>query len=121
MIFRPELAEKIREGQKTVTRRLPSENPRSPWWRDRCGLNVGSYYAVCPGRGKPAVCRVRVIRPPEKVRLGLLTHVEAWREGFRNRADFEDTWAALHGSYDPDLLVWRVQFTLVAEVVAIDG
>lgn len=33
MNFKPELAAKVMSGEKTVTRRLVSENPRSPWWR----------------------------------------------------------------------------------------
>jgi hypothetical protein len=33
--FQRELAEKVMAGEKTVTRRLVSDNPRSPWWRER--------------------------------------------------------------------------------------
>jgi hypothetical protein len=57
--FRPELAEKVMRGEKTVTRRIASTNPRSPWYSDRCGLKTGRDYAVCPGRGKHALGRVR--------------------------------------------------------------
>jgi hypothetical protein len=57
MNFRPELAEKVMAGEKTVTRRLVSDNPRSPWYVGGCSLNVGQDYAVCPGRGKDAIRR----------------------------------------------------------------
>ena len=44
---------------KTVTRRLVSDNPRSPWFEGGCSLKAGRDYAVCPGRGKNAIGRVR--------------------------------------------------------------
>jgi len=40
VIFRPDPAAKVMAGEKTVTRRLVSVNPRSP---------------CCPGRGKHAI------------------------------------------------------------------
>ncbi|MDP2710815.1 MAG: SEC-C metal-binding domain-containing protein [Solirubrobacteraceae bacterium] len=41
MNFRPRLAELVLAGEKTVTRRATSPNPRSPWYALRCGLVVG--------------------------------------------------------------------------------
>ncbi len=52
MNFRPELAAKVLDGSKTVTRRRMSDNPRSPWWRGGCKVWFAYSYAVCPGRGK---------------------------------------------------------------------
>jgi len=66
--FRPELAAKVMAGEKTVTRRLCSDNPRSPWWWEDCSLRVGKDYAVCPGRGKHAIGRVRIVSV-ERLRL----------------------------------------------------
>lgn len=109
MNFRPELAAKVMDGTKTVTRRLASDNPRSPWYVKRCGLAVGSDYAVCPGRGRNAVGRV-VIQSVTMKRLGYLTEEEAQREGFESPAAFETAFAGINGSYDPAALVWRVQF-----------
>lgn len=106
MNFRPELAHLVMEGRKTVTRRLVSDNPRSPWYRDKCAYRVGQEVAVCPGRGKYAIGRVR-ITSVDRVTLNV-DNREARREGFANGADFRLAWAAINGTYDPDALVWRI-------------
>lgn len=113
MNFQPELAQAVLEGRKTVTRRLVSTNPRSPWSREACALKVGKTYAVCPGRGKHAVCRVE-IRDVRRQPLGHLNRYEAQAEGFENADEFEDAWRAINGGYDPSALVWRVAFRLAA-------
>ena len=109
MNFKPELAAKVMAGEKTVTRRLMSKNPRSPWAITGCRLRRGGSYAVCPGRGKHAIGRVRVtsILP---VALGHLGDEEARREGFADAREFEEGFAAINGSYDPVLWVWRIGF-----------
>lgn len=112
MIFRPDLVERILAGRKTVTRRLASDNPASPWWRERCGLTRGRDYAVCPGRGKCAVGRIRVTRAALE-QLGWLNTLEARREGFAGVAAFMDAWIALHGRYDHTALVWRIEFEVL--------
>jgi len=107
--FRPELAARVMTGEKTVTRRLVSDNPRSPWYWERCALKVGCDYAVCPGRGKTAIGRVLVTHV-ELRRLGHVHAAEAAREGFPSPADFEDAFAGINGSYNPDAKVWRIEF-----------
>jgi hypothetical protein len=116
--FRPELAEKIMAGEKTVTRRLVSDNPRSPWSTLDCRLRVGSTYAVCPGRGKNAIGRVRV-SDVHKQRIGDVfgetlggtgDDAEARREGFADAVAFKLAWLKINGGYDPDARVWRVEF-----------
>lgn len=117
MIFRPELCAKVLDGSKTVTRRPVSDNPRSPWWRERCayeiGWEVGDTYAVQPGRGKPAVGRIRITGLPRCEQLVSLDDCDARREGFEDRAGFVAYWTDLHGSYDPEQLVWRLAFRCV--------
>jgi hypothetical protein len=112
MNFQPELAAKVMAGEKTVTRRLVSENPRSPWWREQCSLKVDHTYAVCPGRGKRAIGRVR-ITGVNLEQLGDLDDDEAFREGFTTKVEFVDAFTAINGSYDPATLVWRVEFVVV--------
>lgn len=109
MIFKPELAEKVLAGEKTVTRRVPSDNPRSPWSRHGCKLKVDGCYAVQPGRSQHSLGRVWV-QSVDLVPLGRLTAEEARAEGFASPADFERVWSAMHGGYDPALEVWRVEF-----------
>lgn len=122
MNFRPELADAVMAGRKTVTRRLVRDNPRSPWWRERCSLNIGQDYAVCPGRGKNAIGRVRISSLTQQT-LGEAfggfgdlhsgpQNREAMREGFRNAVSFQLAWLQINGGYDEDALVWRVGFEL---------
>ncbi len=113
MNFQPELARAVLDGRKTVTRRLASSNPRSPWSRERCGLRAGDSFAVCPGRGKPAVGRARVLAVA-RVSLGRLDEREAAREGFGSAKEFERAFTIINGGYDPDAIVWRIEFELLA-------
>lgn len=113
MNFRPELAAMVMAGTKTVTRRLVSTNPRSPWWEGGCALVPGRDYAVCPGRGKPAIGRVRVVDVAGPWPLGHLTDAEAHLEGFPDATAFEAAFAAINGSYDPSAEAWRVELERV--------
>jgi hypothetical protein len=108
VIFRPDLAAKVLSGEKTVTRRLASDNPRSPWWRGGCALEPGRRYAVQPGRGRAALGRVEVAEAALEP-LGHLTDAEARREGFPDALAFCDAWIAINGQYRPGALVWRVE------------
>lgn len=107
MMFHPKLAAAVMAGTKTVTRRPVSDNPRSPWFGERCALNVGQDYAVQPGRGKTAIGRAAVTSI-ERKELGWLTYMEAEREGFDSPDGFAATMIELHGTYDPEQLVWVV-------------
>lgn len=111
MIFRPELVEKILAGEKTQTRRAVSDNPRSPWWRERCRHREGRHYALQPGRSKHAVAQI-LVTDVRRVRLGGINLDDARAEGFADVQAFVDYWTAMHGSFDVRALVWRVTFTL---------
>lgn len=113
MIFRRELAEKVMAGEKTVTRRPCSDNPKSPWWRERCSYKVGKRFAVNPGRGVPRIGEARVLSVRREPLVLVLGEYEPLREGFSSREDLMKTWRELHGDFDPDLLVWRIEFELV--------
>ena len=120
MNFRPELAAAVIEGRKTVTRRLVSENPRSPWWREKCAYRVGQRVAICPGRGKHNIGHA-IVTSVERMALGWLTTSEALAEGFRPGAastmvfEFEAAWESINGTYDPDALVWRIGLEAVRD------
>lgn len=108
MIFQPDLAEFVLLGRKTVTRRLCSENERSPWYRGACRYQPGRAYAVQPGRSKASIGTVHVASPPERMVLGILSDAEARREGFADRHAFAAAFEAINGHYDETALVWRV-------------
>jgi hypothetical protein len=110
--FRPDLADAVMAGTKTVTRRIASQNPRSPWYLHGCSLVVGRDYAVCPGRGKNAIGRVRIISLGIAP-VGHVTDLEAGREGFASAYEFEAAWRDINGSCDKRALVWRVEFEVV--------
>lgn len=107
MNFRPELAAKVMAGEKTVTRRLTSTNPNSPWWKGGCSLKVAKDYAVCPGRGKHAIGRA-VVTSVALERLRLMSDAEARREGFATGWAFMEAFAEINGVYDLTAKVWRI-------------
>lgn len=112
MIFRPELAEAIRDGRKTVTRR------RS----DR--YQVGKTYAVQPGRGEFGICRIRVLSVIHQPAFcGYVTDGEAHREGAKHAADFMALWREIHGEVaaNDGLDVFRIEFELVLPPVPEKG
>jgi hypothetical protein len=112
MNFRPELAAKVMSGDKTVTRRLVSKNPRSPWWEGGCSLKVGRDYAVCPGRGKNQIGRVVIVSTDLRP-LNDIDAADVRAEGFALLVDFVRAFEKLNGDFDPDALVWRVRFLRV--------
>lgn len=107
--FRAELADLVMDGRKTETRRQLSDNPNSPWFRERCGHEVGSRHAVCPGRGAPSIGYI-VIDDVAFVRLGDITYDGAVAEGFRDVEDFKAGWEKLNGDWNPRQRVYRVRF-----------
>lgn len=69
MIFTPENADKVMKGRKTQTRRVKSGN-----------YVVGKDYAVCPGRGKKSIGRIKILRKWEH-KLWDMTDDERIAEG----------------------------------------
>ena len=120
MIFKQELADKIVAGQKMATRRRLSDNPRSPWFRDRCRYSVGQEFTVNPGRGVSRVCSA-AITAVYKQALGEMRPRDAELEGFEflhgGVDSFRGAWAGINGKVDPDEEVWVVEFVLIPESV----
>lgn len=109
LIFRTDLADQVMRNLKTETRRALSDNPRSPWWREKCAHEIGSRHAVCPGRSQFGIGHV-VIDDVALVRLGAITDDGAHAEGFPDRAAFIEAWTAINGEWTPRERVWRVRF-----------
>ena len=106
MIFRPELIQRILDGDKTVTRRRLTHTGGR-----RIAYRVGKTYAIQPGRGKKHVGHI-LVRHMDEQPLGMVTPREAKREGFESVAEFDGYWKMLHGEYNPDEIVARIQFEL---------
>ncbi len=92
MIFKPELAAKVLDGSKTMTRR--QKRPSGVRY------HAGREYAVQPGRGKFHICHIRPYMVATQ-RLGEMTTAQAAREGFPNVNHFLMYWAKINGP--PDL------------------
>jgi hypothetical protein len=107
LTFKPELAEAVMAGRKTVTRRRLSDNPNSPWWRESCRFILDRDYAVQPGRGRTQIGRA-FITFVSKQRLGAMSEGDAQAEGFEDLSGFYATWSSLYGSVDLDQSVWAV-------------
>lgn len=110
IIFRPELAEKVLDGSKTVTRRrVNRENPRAHWHRDQVKTLEGKRRAVVPGRAKHGIGWVTVAGVEfELFYPASIDDAEAQLEGFADAAAFKATWLELHGHVQP-VEVWRVE------------
>ena len=109
--FRPELAEAVMAGRKTVTRRLVNtDNPRSHWHRNQVAKLTGKSVAVCPGRGKHQIGRVTVTAVERDLFYpASITDIEARREGFDSAEAFVATWKKLHKGSVLPVYVWRVE------------
>jgi hypothetical protein len=101
VIFRPEMARLISQGAKSQTRRIAD--------KDMCRYEAGKSYAVQPGRGKTAVCRLTVVAV-RRERLGDISLPDARREGFRTTGEFFDYWRELHGRVELERDVWVISF-----------
>lgn len=114
MLFKPELIEKIKMGEKTQTRRVVKPNevhvgimPGERFSRSisqtitledgrivpqRIKWQVGRDYAMCPGRGKHGVGRIEVIYLGENQDVRRIGEGAAKAEGFDSVNAFLSTW-----------------------------
>ena len=112
MQFKPELAEKILTGEKWQTRRLvkPSDKLGSTleigdtvYRNGRLHWRVGDTYAVQPGRGKPAIARIKILRiRREDVRD--ISFEDAIAEGFSNALNFLRVWCSFYAPKGIDFI-----------------
>lgn len=116
MIFGPDLAAKITQGKKTVTRR--------PCKRDgdgktlACTYIVGRTYAVQLHRGGIGLDRVKITSVEREVLTFPISWTEAALEGFDTPQAFAERWAELYGTGKRGVrlpihpTVWRIEFEL---------
>jgi hypothetical protein len=109
MLFRRELADKVLAGEKTATRRLPKDNPRSPWYWRNCRYHPGYEFPVMGGFDRPAFCRAIVDRVALE-RLGACTAAQAKAEGFDSVQSFFEKFEEINGYFDATAWVWVVEF-----------
>jgi hypothetical protein len=120
MLFLPDLAEAIKAGKKTQTRRLAESNDRlvKEYFQDRAGhwhkaltvvrghrdsarrvlYRVGQTYAAQPGRGKSAIARIRLTAIRQEA-LQLITAAGVRAEGLRYGDGPNGTWMGWNDWY----------------------
>lgn len=112
MIFTPDNVQKILAGEKTQTRRIvkSGEELIHPGFGDtvlavsqdylfgRNKWTVGHDYAVCPGRGKHQVARIRILAI-RRERLQNITFDEAYAELGLSRYAFADWYHDIVGYF----------------------
>lgn len=128
MNFRPEMVLAMRRGPKIETRRVANDNPRSPWYRAGCAYHVQRPsidrgpvdYAICPGRGKAAVGRLKLTAEPELSVVENITDLGAHREGFKDRDAFLAYFRKLNPTSGLDTSIWALRFAVVSWSVTVD-
>ncbi len=88
MIFTAQHARAVLDNRKTQTRRLVKAGKR-------CRYSEGHDYAVQPGRGKPAIGRIKILDVREE-HVGDITYKDARAEGHRTTDAFKAAWVRIH-------------------------
>ena len=104
MIFSPELAAKVLDGTKTITRRRVRVG-------DFCRYLPGQVYAVQPGRGKKHVGHIAVWGLSYRI-LNSISDADVRSEGFVDIGGFMDYWMKLYGVWNPNEEVSVIEFIL---------
>lgn len=132
MQFGDELIKRITEDKKDVTRRLAQHGDYMPptalhkearTYNGRLKFREDETYAICNGRGKPAIGRLH-LKSLRKEKLHDITEAEAKREGFASVAEFRAYWDKLYSKHnecwEANPEVYRLEFRVVAYPVTDD-
>lgn len=128
LTFKPELIEKIRQGQKTQTRRpVRGENMRVlyPNGEDgppamgvakngRLKWGVGLTRAIKPGRTARGVGRVLITNIRHEP-VNSISEADAIAEGFKSREEFFAVWVNMYGAVGLESRVWVLDFEYLGD------
>ena len=99
LLFKRPLLIKVLSGEKTQTRR-----------RRRPNVKVGGEYRLRKGY---SWLQTRItVTELSRQRLGDITPDDVRREGFNTLEEFKEAWAGIYEGWDPDQVVWVVDFVL---------
>lgn len=99
LLFKRPLLIKVLGGKKTQTRRTRRPN-----------VKVGGEYRLRKGY---SWLQTRItVTGLGRQRLGDITLEDVGREGFDSLDEFKAAWTGIYGGWDPDQVVWVVDFVL---------
>lgn len=102
ILFHPEHVQPILDGLKVKTRRLGKKR-----W------NVNSVHrAKTEMLSKDYFALLQILTVHQEP-LGAMTEKDAWDEGGYTLLEYKDKWEQINGPWDPELVVWVVQFECV--------
>ena len=98
MLFEKKHIAWIRQGRKTMTRRLHTGPYR-----------VGRKYRIQRSWYDWTDIQILIIRRFSQ-RLGDISPEDISKEGYKTLEEFKEAWIEINGSWDPDALVWVYEF-----------
>ncbi len=101
LLFRKQLITKIREGQKTQTRRLKKPN-----------LTLGKIYHLRKNYHSVLPDKIKIIDIFQQ-NLGDISVVDIQKEGYNTQQEFIEAWKDIYGIYQPDDYIWVVEFQYI--------
>ncbi len=105
ILFKQEHVEPIRLGLKTVTRRKGKRR-----WREGVVHKCYTKMPFTKGGAEP-FAHVEIMEVYQQ-ELGLMTGLDADHEGLYTLAEYRRLWEEMYGSWNPDEVVWVVEFEL---------
>ena len=101
LLFKKQFISKIRENKKTQTRRL--KQPR---------VKIGKTYSLRSSYTKILPEKILITDIFQQY-LGEISQEDIRKEGFEDLNEFKDIWREIYGNYDPEELIWVVEFQYV--------
>ena len=101
LLFKKQFISKIREGEKTQTRRLKKPN-----------IKIGKTYSLRSSYRSVLPERILITDVFQQY-LGEISHDDVQNEGFDSLNMFINIWREIYGSYNPEELIWVIEFQYV--------
>jgi len=101
LLFKKQFISKIREGEKTQTRRLKKPN-----------IKIGKTYSLRSSY-RSVLPENILITDIFQQYLGEISQEDVSKEGFDSLNMFINIWREIYGSFNPEELIWVVEFQYV--------
>ncbi len=104
LLFKQHHKRPILSGEKTATRR---------YWEKGRRAKPGSIHQCMTALFKDYFAKVKILDVYQE-RLGDMKRPDYQKEGGYTKKSFIEIWKQINGRYDPDDVVWVVEFKLVS-------